>query len=87
MRIFGRKMIEDTRVNSWQGGQENCEYFFFKDMKTPHPFHGQILAVSEIMVKRKLRKLKTETLWMSSENGREEILPKDCLKEWQRKTM
>lgn len=56
--------------------------FFCKDMKT-RPFHGQILAVSEIMVKRKLRKLKTETLRMSSENGREEILLKVYLKEWQ----
>lgn len=48
MRIVDRKMTEDMRVNSWQGGQENN--IFCKDMKT-HSFHDQILAVGEIMLK------------------------------------
>lgn len=43
------------RVNSWQGGQENN--IFCKDMKT-HSFHDQILAVSEITLKEKIKQVK-----------------------------
>lgn len=47
-------MTEDMRVNGGQGQENNASC---QDMKS-HPFHGQILALSEIGIKKEIKKVK-----------------------------